>query len=339
MGVIPSIDTATARRVLKKTGGEVGRWIALTEKQRIAYVEKRLDMLSSARQAVKEGRVTFDESGIKDLSRSVLKTRRLIQITPDQSDFVIQQVLKNERVHKAQGLEDLYAHRLGDIGDDTDCQAIVVPTHNGPRILCQIFRYHTRALTDSNGLIYPDTLPGNVDVIKSSRIAPMAHDANVTGYWTISSKFSDSGLALIGDLKRAAGKRFETTISPGHEFSDTYDMDEITKLYNEHGFAAVQNFILHYLQRVVKDPDDSVGSVAKFHFGNGAFLAWIHFNPESEADKVIFSLGYDRKLLASNQTIFKKGAGEIPMSEALHSVLERGRPVKSTSLAPRALAA
>jgi len=270
------------------------------------------------------------------LSQQVLAVRRLIQVMPDAAPSLLRQLIENEKVHllKAEDeaitddhIRHLIDYRLGDETGNKDCQALIVPTKQGPRILGGIFRYHA-TIPEEGGMIDVRHLPGNVDAIKSAPVEELTGKENVTGYWTISSGWDGSGPVLVSDLSKVTpAGRLETTISPIRGFTSRHNRDELLA----HSDDDIRAMVVDYL---INEKD----LVRNFHMGNGAYLAWIHVNrdvpPESE-DWIMVNYLYNRAELTHNQKFFKEGI--LPMAPVLYRTLGLKQTPRAYNVGAQAL--
>lgn len=343
-------------RVGAHSGYQAARQLLVTP-----YVDRRFQLIEAAKKAEK-----IDKETIAVLSAKILRVRELIHVDPHKHRDILAQLMHNEGVHPVNNEEDLVQKRLGGPQDNKDCQAIVVPTSKGLGVLGQIFRFHAHVEQDQEGLIFPDTLPTNLDVIKTSDIENREGNENVTCYWTISSGIGGSGPLLISDIAEAAQGRFETTVSPAHEFRNLCGIqamqksdfsfkapsdlrgvpidiqrevikrgvDYIQSMHIKQGLEQVQRSVMEHLNSTVFSPDKRIGSVGKFHLGNGASVIGIGCH-ESERDPIAINLGYDRSQLDENKRIFGLGSQQIPVGAALHAQTGIGYVVYPKGLSPR----
>lgn len=267
---------------------------------------------------------------VKDLHTEIKQAARLTRILPDtvSGQNVLEQIIRNEQVHPVASIDDLLTHRLGMEGMNKDCQALIVPTREGPQVLAQIFRYHVEVDVEA-GMIDLQNLPGNVDPIRTSQVEQQTGRENVTGYWTISSErpgnrkpVSGIGRELVKALvEQTPPGRFETTISP---VRGLYKKIAIEDLKNYDPVDACQAALNYLLER--KDP------VLSFHVGNGAYIGWVHFNPGSETDPVIINYVYDRDSAARNAALFNRGKGQLPLSPALYHMVDSSQQAKAFNI-------
>lgn len=283
-------------------------------------IEERTDLFNRAvkasqnfQVAKKNGEATEEElKELKEasakLAEEILTVSNLIQVNPEYGDALYDQIIANEKVHPIEDHSDLLTHRLGMAGANKDCQALVVETTEGLKILAQIFRYHVHVPVNE-GVISPRDLPGDVDKLKTSDIAHLQGDENLTGYWTVSSAWPGSGAALIARLPQ---NRSETTISPVRGFTSGYVRNEI--------FGKSDDDLRYEVMRYLDKGEDPI---MKFHLGNGAYIGWIHINhdaPKESKDWVTINYIYDRELLEQNKSAFNKG--ELPKSPELQEIYE-----------------
>lgn len=328
MSVLQTFDRARASAFLadrfRVSGGSIGAFLARTERLKSRYADPRIKQIERAREARRNGDIYLSPDALKRISQEVLKIRRLIHVSPDaEFENIHRQLLQAEKVHTivAKGqevlpehIEELLANRIGSVGMDTDCQALIVPTYNGPQVLAQIFRFHAEVPTDEQGRVFVNALPHSLEGIKNKPVAPMTGKENVTGYWTISAVWPGSGPVLIADLHEAAEGRFETTISPIRDHLKALSRDSYLPAMDKLEDDYVRYNALAYLEKGLKDRKRLDG-VMNFHLSNGAFIGWIHVNPHSDADWIAVNYIYDRAELERNKAIYKSGA--LPVSEAL----------------------
>jgi len=236
------------------------------------------------------------------LSTAVLKVSKLVRVTPSMGEVVIKQVKKNEAVHPFNDINT----RISEEGDQTkDCQAIVIETTDGLKVLAQIFRYHSEVAANEDGYTHPKNYPSNVEVIRDEEIKGLTGKENHTGYYTISSKWLGSGPWLVNALAKAVFLEHETTISPvAPVFYKTHDREKVLEKTDED----IRKEVFEYLQ-------SGKDSVAKFHLGRGASVGWIHINHDAEEHYITVNYVYDRKTLKDNQKEYAKGF--IPTSPEL----------------------
>jgi hypothetical protein len=306
-------------------------------------ISRLITKQSVARQAYDEAKKNLNEDDpsardilklrkqdVVKLSQEVLALRRLIQVMPDaESEVLHQQLIENEKVHAVNSADELIANRLGAQGMNKDCQALIVPTKFGPKILAGIFRYHA-TIPEQEGMIDVRHLPGNVDEIKNTPVAELTGEENVTGYWTISSGWDGSGPILVSDLSQVTPEgRLETTISPIRGFTSRNDRDTMMVMNDD----AIRARVLDYL---LTEKD----LVRNFHMGNGAYLAWIHVNRDAPADSedwITVNYLYNRAELAQNQGMFK--AGLLPVSPVLYRMMDHTQIPKAYNVCHQAMVA
>lgn len=264
------------------------------------------------------------------LHQEIRQATQLVRIAPDtfKGQALFEQIIRNEQVHPIRDTNDLLEHRLGMEGTNKDCQALTVTTRQGQQILAQIFRYHVEVDVEA-GMVDLQNLPGNVDLVKSSSIDQLTGKENVTGYWTISSEqpenrrpISGIGRDLVGALIKATPQgRFETTISPCRGLYKRLDIMEIRNMDPQDARQAALEYLLDR-----KDP------VLGFHVGNGAYIGWIHFNPQSETDPIVINYVYDRASAARNAALFNRGKGQLPISPALYHMIDSDQQSKAFNI-------
>lgn len=293
----------------------------------------RAEMMSKAYELAKE---TYDIDEVhKDalktasfaLSQEVLKVSKLIQIDPSnpQHQALFDRLIKTEKVHPVEdddnmtAQEKMLSQRLGMKGAHKDCQALVVETSEGLKLLGQIFRYHADVPVE-NGMIDVRKIPGNVFEMKSEPCQQVGGITSLTGYWTITSSWPKAGEEIISRLPSG---NFETTISPVHGFTKNNDRKKILAMSDHE----IRRKVLEYLhEKQITDGEEHPfrrkDGVCNFHVGNGASIGWIHINknvpPESD-DWITINYFYDRSKLTENVEQFK--AGELPISEPLQQYL------------------
>lgn len=271
----------------------------------------------------KEARLNREESGLTDrqfkalenasarLAFQVLRVSKLMQITPEHGEDVLNQVIEKENVHRVANSSELLTHRLGMEGMNKDCQALVVETEDGLKVLAQIFRFHAQIPTEEGNKVRYENLIGDVDLVKASGISQLTGLENLTAYWTISSKWFGSGPELVKRLIQAMPiGHNEMTISPVRAFTDKQSRELLMQLSDDE----IREHVLNHLNSDTRD------DVRDFHLGNGAYVGWIHVNrnaPEGSRDWITVNYIYDRKRLRQNKRQFNKGF--IPVSSAIQA--------------------
>lgn len=253
------------------------------------------------------------------LAQKTVEVAKLIQITADQPNKVLQQIKDIEKVHPVASLAELQSTRLGKIGDNKDCQALVIQTSEGLKVLAQIFRYHVEIPVSENGKIdprnYPYDLENMREDIPQSRTGYETH----SGYYTVGSEWFGSGPVLISALDEVESPHLsELTISPTDpkavQYNDRFGLSELLNDPTISNTEIRQKFFgLIY---------EGKNNVAKFHLDNGASVGWIHINREADVHKIVVNYVYDREALARNKAFLK--AGTVATSEELCEELGKG---------------
>lgn len=253
-----------------------------------------------------EGLKTLKEQ-VDELSSAVLEARSLVHVQPNIEFMDLHdQLIDNEKVHPIENHDELIQYRLGQENMNKDCQAFLINPLQGMQVLTGIYRYHAR-VEPRYGRIWAQDLPGDVDSIKAAALKPLSGNENVTGYYSISSKWRGSGPVLIKELEAVTpADRLETTISPIRDFYKTVNIKEML-------YKPVQEVRAGVLQYLVEKKDP----VRNFHLGNGACVGWIHVNFDSKTDPIIMNYIYKRESLAENKKAFNKGNGKLSLSPEL----------------------
>jgi len=218
-----------------------------------------------ALKAKKSGEVISDKEfqALKEasleLGKQVLAVSKLLQITANSGDHLIDPLVRNELVHPA-NKEEMKNRRLGNKKSNKDCQALVIETENGPLILAQIFRVHME-VPSTDGQAHLKDISGDVDSIKEMPLQKRTGKENFVGYYTVSKVFTGASAELIRRLDQVKPKSVrETTISPIRKFLETQSRQELLKL----GDDAIKRKALSYLL-------EKTDLVEKFHLKNGAY--------------------------------------------------------------------
>lgn len=251
---------------------------------------------------------------LTDSAGTVMEARKLVRLTGDDAFASLHgQLPKQEKVHLADESE-IVEQRLGSAAQNADCQAFILPTEEGPKLLAQIYRYHLHVPVEENGRVKVENLPGNISGILDADIQDLDGSENVTGYYSISSSLRGAGEMLVVNLDHVTPKgRLETTISPIREFFKSHDKAEILAMSDDE----IRGSVLEYLmqEKTKQSPGDGVRN---FHVGNGAYPAWIHIDRDNEKDPLIVNYFYDRGNLARNSAFFESGI--LPMSPELFEI-------------------
>jgi hypothetical protein len=283
------------------------------------FKEAREILIEQKRQGeLEENDLKRAEKRLKDLgtasarlAQQVLKVSKLVQISPEDDDKVFDQLMAKEEVHSVEDKNHLLRSRIGYSGTNEDCQAIVVDTVDGLKILAQIFRYHAVVPLHENSSPDPTQYPGHVEAIRDEDISQLTGDENHVCYYTISSKWLNSGPQLISLLEKVKeADAGEITISPVRDFTDTLDREEFLSQDDNQ----IRAKVLEYLS-------EGEDSVAKFHLRNGATVGWVHINREAERDVVTINYVYNRETLAQNEKIYDSGKGMILVSAELQNAV------------------
>ena len=246
----------------------------------------------------------------KELSSVLLNHSELISAPDRINDIMLHLAMKRmEAVHPLPGVlkfRKFKRERIGAMGLTGDSQLLCARGAFGSRrILCEIFRHHASVKKDPEGKVYLDALHGDLDWMKSSVPKPLSGDEDATYYYSISNDplVLMAGWKLISGLSEITDKKqFETTLSPMRTMEVDHNLPWHIKV-----------------QQVLEHIKSGQNSVAKFHLRNGAFVGWIHFNPDSPEDKITINYIYDRDQLLQNQAVMANR--EILVSEALLDTL------------------
>jgi hypothetical protein len=282
--------------------------------RRHANATNRAAALKKSNASPKE--VTTAKSISIELAREIMARRKLINVDPSAwNTHLFDRMLAHEKVHPWASTRELLQTRLSGGDKDKDCQALVVPTLRGRRILCNIFRYHTQ-VPQSGGSVHIDDLPGAVDRIKAVPAQNLSGAENLTGYYSISSTFPKSGQQMVEDLAAITPPgRMEVTISPIHGFTAAHKREDVFAQSDEDVRRQV-------LQHLLDAPQDNARD---FHTANGAALAQIHVNrdaPAASRDWITVNYFYDRSALAERQEAVRSGA--LSVSEPLAALSRQG---------------
>lgn len=246
------------------------------------------------------------------LAQKTVEVAKLIQITADQPNEVLQQIKDIEKVHPVASLAELQSTRLGKIGDNKDCQALVIQTSEGLKVLAQIFRYHVEIPVSENGKFDPREYPYDLENMREYIPQPRTEHETHSCYYTVGSEWFGSGPALISALDDIDSPHLsELTISPtdskAPQYNDRYGLSELLNNPNISNAEIRQRFF----DLIYEGKND----VAKFHLNNGASVGWIHINRDADVHKIVVNYVYDREALARNKEFLK--GGMVATSEEL----------------------
>ena len=275
------------------------------------------DNFKQALKAKKTGTISDDEfndlkNASLELGKQVLAISKLLQITANSGDHLIDPLVKNELVHPADK-EEMKKRRLGNKKSNKDCQALIIETENGPLILAQIFRVQME-VPSTKGKAHLKDIPSNVDNVKEMPLQKRTGKENFVGYYTVSKVFTGASAELISRLDQVKPKHVhETTISPIRAFLETQSREELLKLNDNE----IKQKALSYLL-------EKTDLVEKFHLKNGAYIGDININrdaPAGSEDWITVNYIYDREKIETNKEHYDKGKGPLPMAEHLRDLL------------------
>lgn len=276
---------------------------------------------------------TAQKAEIAEISKELFSFAEVMHVPPSQHFRATHETLRqNEGVHPLESVEELVGARIGEVGTTKDCQLFYVPRwFNGPFTLSGVFRFHNEAPVNDNGALYANGLPSDVDKFKDLPPAPLTGRENNSIHLTISSNMQTRGSsdAFVKRGLADAEGRTKVTASPARLIEKFYSRNTLLDIHDIDGADGVREQVVNYLKRR-KDP------AGNLHMRNGAFLAWIGVNPESNKDPVIANYVYDETVAVGNAAMYAKG--EIPMGEALQRHLgsmSRTQGVQSSLIADR----
>lgn len=290
----------------------------------LAKVDAELAIAREKVSALEEKRGSIIEGLREDI--------HFMQILPNKENSGLHsQLLRNERVHPLDTVEELVDQRIGAEGANKRCFARVVSNNGQPVVTAGIFTALVHVPLHEGELEYSD-IPGNIDQIKSMEVEPFLPPVDggaVAVLYTISSSSEHDwerggrplAEAVYAYLNTEAEERgyplVISTLSPVRNFSvwlkgqsgfEAYfdDQGNITEEFQ--GFleaddnqALVKEKLMEYLVKE-KDP------VLNFHLGNGAYIGDLKVNPDNKTDWAMVNYVYasNSNDLARNKGLYKQ---------------------------------
>jgi len=240
-----------------------------------------------------ERHLTALKSSLKRIGSDMFNLAEIQSVGSATKRSIKEQLWRMERVHQVENFDDFEKQRLsGGPGYNKGCEACVLETRKGPKVLTAIFTYYA-ATEEDEGRIQHQNLPGKVGRFKNEPGQELSGKENVVGFYTVSAFSDGAGLAPL--FIPAVGEKLKdefvmTTVSPARGFKQGRDMNAFFKLSDDQKICEV----LEYLA-------SGKDLAARTHLANGGYVGHIHFNPEDPVDPVTVNYVYPREAAVAEQ--------------------------------------
>ena len=231
-------------------------------------------------------------------------------ITQNTDDAILQQLMRNEKVHRVKDPEQFKRTRLGkDANSDKQCIVLAVDTNSGTRILSQIFKYRAAVPLTAGQVSFRD-LPGDVGRIKNEDAKPFAandDEVEVTTLFTVSAAWPGAGKIIDIANVSLNDDEYRTTLSPVRGFMEGKNREE-----------ELQKDPVILRQEVIEYLLTNKDLVLQTHLGKGAVIGDININPDDPSDWITINYVYpgDPGRRTLNSLMYKEH-GAIYISDKL----------------------